>query len=334
METPFKSYSVRWRIGDQMITDQDMNNSYPNQDIAWFDYPLDPSIGRGGFRTLKLTNGISLHNSEFVFEPDSSGVTLPSAIVQATFKEPALVVNLLLSGKMTRTDRSTGTVDKVSPKVSHIHVASGLDLDLSFAHLPSLEIVYLIACQTSLTALIGRKTTARLFKQLETTHGAHRLPAQVTGPLKFCFDERLTGSMHKLHAQARALEFLETLIRYLDGTARIRPVAKELRAQAVHDLIRERGSSLPSSTELAKMFGVSGKTLNQSFSDAYGMSITRYLKEQRLAIAHEQLLSTNLSVQEICTRLGYSQVSNFSAAFKAFYGYPPAALRRSTALDR
>lgn len=334
METPFKSYSVRWRIGDQVITDRNMNNRYPNQDIAWFDYPLDPSIGHGGFRTLKLTNGISLHNSEFAFKLDGAEVALPSAIVQAKFKEPSLVVNLLLSGKMTRIDRLTGAVDKVSPGITHIHIASGINLDLSFDHLPTLEIVYLIAGKTSLAALIGHKTTERLFKQLETTAGVHRLPAQVTGPLKFCFDERLTGSMHKLHAQARALEFLETLIRYLNGTARIRPVAREFRAQAVHDLIKELGSNLPETVELAKMFGVSGKTLNQSFIDAYGMSIARYLKEHRLAVAHEQLLSTNLSVQEICTRLGYSQVSNFSAAFKAFYGYPPASLRRSTALDQ
>ncbi len=59
--------------------------------------------------------------------------------------------------------------------------------------------------------------------------------------------------------------------------------------------------------------------------------VARYIKEHRLLIAHEQLANTDVSIREIASMLGFSQVSNFSATFKAQFGYPPTSLRRKPA---
>jgi len=69
------------------------------------------------------------------------------------------------------------------------------------------------------------------------------------------------------------------------------------------------------------------RTLNAAFVDAYGMTVSQYIKEHRLLMAHEELINSHTSIREIAAKLGYSQLSNFSAAFKSLFGYAPTTLR-------
>ncbi len=73
---------------------------------------------------------------------------------------------------------------------------------------------------------------------------------------------------------------------------------------------------------------MSVKTLTLAFVQDYGMTVAQFIREHRLALAHEQLTTSSLPIREIASRLGYSQMSNFSALFKSFYGYSPSTLRQ------
>ena len=99
---------------------------------------------------------------------------------------------------------------------------------------------------------------------------------------------------------------------------------------AVRTYIEKAGASCPPVPELARLFGLNAKTINATFTEAYGMSVSRFIKERRLAWAHELLQNSQLPLREICSRLGFSQVSNFSNAFKDFFGYSPTILRQKT----
>ena len=189
--------------------------------------------------------------------------------------------------------------------------------------------LYLDASESSLKALLGDTLARQILGRASTlSHATTPLPRQVISPLQFCLDNKLDGSLHKLHAQTKTLEFFSELLRHLGGRTPNHPLGREGRAAAVKAHIVRSGLHCPNLPELARLFGLTPKTLNTAFVRAYGMSVSRFIREQRLTIAHEQLQNSNLPLREICARLGYSQVSNFSTAFKEFFGYSPTTLRR------
>jgi AraC-like DNA-binding protein len=306
-----------------------MDSRYATDDMFCVQYPLPPEIGQGGFTSLKLESGVSLHHSHLQFMPGTPAQQPLSAMVEIDLNEPTLLVHTVLVGGVTRHDRLSATTQRIEPGRSLIRWAKKTHSELVFDRLPAVEIVYLHASQSSLHGLLGSELTTRLIQIANGETRVHSLPRVVTAPMRYCFDYQLQGSLHKLHAQNKALEFIEGLIRHFDKAARRGPVAPEYRAVAINEFIKKRGSNLPTTAQLAREFDISIKTMNLAFLQAYGMSVPEFIRERRLAAAHEQLTSSTLSVSEVAASFGYSQVSNFSTAFKAFYGYSPSALRKS-----
>lgn len=58
-------------------------------------------------------------------------------------------------------------------------------------------------------------------------------------------------------------------------------------------------------------------------------SYRELLDEIRFGLAKEYLAKTNLSMEEICGLLGYSESGNFSHAFRRWNGQSPRAWRKS-----
>ncbi len=331
MRSPFKSYDLRWLIGSALVTSDALNESYPSTDIVWFDYPIPESFGSGGFQSLKLSNGISLHHSYLRFSKQANGTSKPSAHVQMEFCEPTLMIQVVFSGRLSRQDLIFNQLVELGPASCKIDFGSRWDGIYTFETAPApVEHFFLHAGLSSLNALIGPQLCAKLRSGAMPNAYSLKLPHSVIGPLRYCFDGRLQGALHKLHAQAKTLEFLENLIRYQDGQHKAHPLAKDKRASAAYNLIRELGPAVTKGEQIAHRLGVSTKTLNAAFIESYGMSISRFIKEQRLAIAHEHVLHSNKPLREICDLLGYSQIGNFSAAFKDFFGYSPSELRKDS----
>lgn len=79
---------------------------------------------------------------------------------------------------------------------------------------------------------------------------------------------------------------------------------------------------------IADHLGVSSRTLQRHLADQ-GASLRAIVEESRLEIARVLLCKTDLSVQEIAGRTGYSTPSGFARAFGRWAGSPPRAYRRS-----
>uniref|UniRef100_UPI0040554009 helix-turn-helix domain-containing protein n=1 Tax=Orrella sp. TaxID=1921583 RepID=UPI0040554009 len=334
METPFRSFSVQWIVGEQRFTNESLNNAYPDQDIQWFNHP--PSLGDAGFTSLKLASGMSVHHSIFRFPKSGARHHGPIALVDVTFREPTLVVQAVLSGNTTRREISGDALFRspypLDPNHTLIKVESNSTFELAIDPSADVEIIYLHANASSLRLLLGETLAEKLFAELrQQPQPTRTLPAQIISPLKFCFDQHLEGPMLKLHAQSKAIDFLSGLIRYRSTGRRSPRLAKDHRAQSIRDHICACGLNLPNTQQLSQKFGLTPRTLNAAFLNEYGMTVARYIKEHRLLIAHEQLANTDVSIREIASMLGFSQVSNFSATFKAQFGYPPTSLRRKPA---
>lgn len=63
------------------------------------------------------------------------------------------------------------------------------------------------------------------------------------------------------------------------------------------------------------------------FKDMFGRSPMSLLKEMRLRRAGELLVATGLPVAAVARKVGFSSRSNFSHAFRKFYGLDPSAFR-------
>jgi AraC-like DNA-binding protein len=85
--------------------------------------------------------------------------------------------------------------------------------------------------------------------------------------------------------------------------------------------LRER---IPTLTETSAKANMSESKFNKLFKAIYGDSYFRYIREQRLIMAKEMLLSKQYSVSEAGFQVGYSNLSKFSKSFKEQFGILPS----------
>jgi AraC family transcriptional regulator of arabinose operon len=87
--------------------------------------------------------------------------------------------------------------------------------------------------------------------------------------------------------------------------------------------------SVPALAELAH---VSPSRFAHLFTERMGVGPRRYLERQRMMRARDLLLTTNRSVQEIASEVGYDNPLHFSTRFRAVMGGSPREYRRSPTL--
>jgi len=94
--------------------------------------------------------------------------------------------------------------------------------------------------------------------------------------------------------------------------------------------IEQRALGRLSLADVARELGVSAGYLSSLFTRKVGMTLTRYIHEQRLARA-EPLLRTDRPLNEIARELGYGSYRHFHRTFVRLRGVSPGAYRRQAA---
>ena len=79
--------------------------------------------------------------------------------------------------------------------------------------------------------------------------------------------------------------------------------------------------------QLARHIGYVEYYLSRKFKEETGLSVNDYIKIVKIERAKTLLLSTELSIQDICDRLNFGSRSFFAETFKQIAGVPPAAFR-------
>jgi AraC-like DNA-binding protein len=89
------------------------------------------------------------------------------------------------------------------------------------------------------------------------------------------------------------------------------------------NLFRDSGV-FPTLPEVAGELDIHPRTLRRRLADE-GTSFRALLNEARSTVAVDLLRNVGLTVEEVSTRLGYTEVSTFSHAFKRWHGVAPSA---------
>jgi AraC-like DNA-binding protein len=101
--------------------------------------------------------------------------------------------------------------------------------------------------------------------------------------------------------------------------------------------IRRRYAEHITLDELARVAGMSRRTLTREFVKIVGLSPIDYLIRERIRIASKLLNETNINVTEAALRVGFSDSNYFSRQFRAITGLSPKETRmgrsRTVAVD-
>jgi AraC-like DNA-binding protein len=100
-------------------------------------------------------------------------------------------------------------------------------------------------------------------------------------------------------------------------------------AQAVESILTDESVVIPPTIkELSRKVAMSDSKLKKIFKSVYGLPIYEYFQKHRMQKARLMLLSGNYSIKDVGYTLGYSNLSNFTLAFKKEFNKLPSEITR------
>ncbi len=115
----------------------------------------------------------------------------------------------------------------------------------------------------------------------------------------------------------------------LDVHEHLSPFMKKL-----HPITEKREFVSYSVADLRKAMNYSSAHLNRLFREHFRMTPYEYLQRYKFRYARNLLQNTDMSMLEISSRIGYSNLSHFFANFKRYYGITPGECRRGVPQER
>lgn len=160
---------------------------------------------------------------------------------------------------------------------------------------------------------------------------------------KMMIDEEINNTLQKIftadfNSQKQRFQVKTTIVTlldyffktYLNGQTAIHtnaviPEEDLTKLKAIEELLKEDLDRFPSINKLAVIAQMCGTKLKQRFKQVYGYALYEYYNKNRLEKAKD-FLATGISPKEAGLRIGFSDVSNFTKAFKKEYGITPGLL--------
>ncbi|HTA62115.1 MAG TPA: AraC family transcriptional regulator [Bacteroidia bacterium] len=99
---------------------------------------------------------------------------------------------------------------------------------------------------------------------------------------------------------------------------------RKIALQAERIIIENLLTDFPSIESIAKHLHISPSKLKSIFKTNFGMPMHKYYLAKKMAYAKELLLKDNVLIKDIAYKVGYENVSKFSATFKKHYDCLPS----------
>lgn len=172
----------------------------------------------------------------------------------------------------------------------------------------------------------GSSASRRLATDASIADFAHPLPPRARLALEsirrcpfagVCRDMALTARCHDL-----LVEFLTAWTAALQP-APVTTIGPDDRVRLAAELLERDLAAPPSLADLAAQVGLSETTLKRHFPVVHGHTAFSYLRVRRMEKARQLLETGAATVLEAATLVGYSNPSNFAAAFRQQFGVNP-----------
>lgn len=156
---------------------------------------------------------------------------------------------------------------------------------------------------------------------------------QVRGHYLFSDDYTIRMYQHATHSIDETLEWCthvlnkahEAILAGRDELSLPLRVAKYINGHIDMELTR---------SNIAKEFNINSDYLGRAFKASTGKTISKYITDKRVDIAKQLLSKGNLSVTDVATSVGYTNLSYFAKVFREATGITPASFAASSRLNR
>jgi len=210
--------------------------------------------------------------------------------------------------------------------------------DSSNSHTTTLDIhfspSYLQKMATDFPELAGLlEKRNRLLSSLLSTSPAQFSPDMLR-VMNAIIDCNYTGDLRRVYMQSKVAELLlMALERILHRRVEKKKTIK-LRQYDVERLYESREYLMmhmenpPTLKELAHKVGINDFKLKKGYKLIFGSTIFEDFNRARMEKAKEYLAEKNKSMLEIALLTGYQDSSNFSRAFKGYFGFTPGTIKK------
>ena len=121
---------------------------------------------------------------------------------------------------------------------------------------------------------------------------------------------------------------------YRAAMRRAQATARPRHIRVVIDAIHAEPETAYTVASLARIAGVSVRSLQQGFRRHVGMSPMTYLRRVRLTHTHDDLRRGETTIAETAHRWGFTHLGRFAAAYASVYGEPPSGTRSTRQRQR
>ena len=141
------------------------------------------------------------------------------------------------------------------------------------------------------------------------------------------------GAIARIYLEGKVLELLALQLSQLLEAETTRPQKRNLRPKEIDRLYQARSIlqhkylNPPSIIDLAQQVELDRIKLQQGFRQIFHTTPFGYLQNYRLDLARIMLQDEALTVTTVANRVGYSNISYFSRAFKRRFGLTPGQCR-------
>jgi AraC-like DNA-binding protein len=144
--------------------------------------------------------------------------------------------------------------------------------------------------------------------------------------------------LEKTFLQNRVMMILENFFGWLYQQMSVTELQIRMSREEIDQMLRVEEQLLanlgdpPTISQLAKEAAMSPSKLKKQFKDVFGLPVYEYFQKKRMQKARELLLEDRRSIKSVGTELGFSNLSNFSMAFRKEFGELPSEMRKTAAL--
>lgn len=291
--------------------------------------------GRGVTEHIPFGNGLILFRSEMQVDETCVIDTQWDTSLPMLFTQTHLMGTSILEtpdGRSHRIAPDRAMVMRITRPGARFIIPGGQTLrhvGVS-ADLPALEAQFANSLPSALAPFVEPPSTGVLVRSC-------CIGQRMRGLLTRLFTPRADGAAAPLVREGIAALILAELIEYLaaENDAGDDPNCaawERLAVQEVADYVAANLHKPLGPDHLAKRAGLTRARLQTLFRRLQDCSLAEYIRVQRLTAAR-RFLEAGLPLKQVAEDVGYSHVSNFSTAYRAYFGETPGRTLRRTLED-